>query len=79
MFSNPQKVFSGYGGATAPSFLPPPFTVHHLIPGVDIGRVDAFAAIDHVPEAPLTEDNIVAPTAELPIFAVATAYPVGAP
>src|SRR5215212_920685 len=56
---------------------PLPFTANHPILGVHIRRVGASATIDQVPEATLTVDNVVAPTAVLLVVVVTTAYLVG--
>ena len=74
----PQKVLQEpYGGPLPISSFP--FAAHHLVLGVDVGRVDTFAAIDQVPVAALGVDDVVAITAILPILAVATAYPCRGP
>src|SRR5215204_1886122 len=65
-------------GALLPT-SPLPFTALHLVLGVHIARVDASAAVDQVPEATFTIDNVVAPTTVLLIVVVTTAYLVGAP
>jgi hypothetical protein len=73
----PQKVLQEpYGGPLPISSFP--FAAHHLVLGVDVGRVDTFAAIDQVLVTALGVDDVVAITAILPILAVATAYRVGA-
>src|ERR671915_2013144 len=58
---------------------PLPLTALQPVLGVHIARVGTFAAIDQVPEATFTVDNVVAPTTVLPIVVVTTAYLVGAP
>jgi hypothetical protein len=63
-------------GTLLPS-SPFPFTAHHSILGVHIARVGISAAIDRVPEASLTIDDVLAPTAVLLIVVVSTAYLVG--
>src|SRR5687767_13841145 len=65
-------------GALLPT-SPLPLAALQPVLGVDIARVDAAAAIDQVPEATLTVDTVVAPTAVLRIVVVTTAYLVGAP
>ena len=59
-----------------PSFLAHlfPFTAHHPVLGVHIARVGTSADTDKVPEATLTVDNVVAPTAVLLVVVVTTAY-----
>src|ERR671910_2272006 len=63
-------------GALLPT-SPLPLTALHPVRGVHIARVGTFAAIDQVPEATLTIDNVVAPTTVLLIVVVASAYLVG--
>src|SRR5215207_4987554 len=65
-------------GALLPT-SPLPLTALHPVLGVHIARVDAFAAIDPVPDATLTTDDVIAPTTVLLVVVVTTAYLVGAP
>src|ERR687897_2679251 len=65
-------------GALLPT-SPLPLTALQPVLGVPIARVGTFAAIDQVPEATLTVDNVIAPTTVLLIVFVTTAYLVGAP
>src|SRR5215207_9000341 len=65
-------------GALLPT-SPLPLTALHPVRGVHIARVGTFAAIDQIPEAAFTIDNVVAPTTVLLIVVVTTAYLVGAP
>src|SRR5215207_3924341 len=74
----PQEVLQEPRCALLPT-SPLPLTALQPVLGVHIARVGAFAAIDQIPEATLTVDDVVAPTTVLLIVVVTTSYLVGAP